>query len=160
MRYWATRGGYCCRLGPIRHLLAKGPDDAPNGPTYLEALEHFRKLLTKDANKGTDDYLVSSLLNQYRAHLKATRKSVVPGVFEVMARGFAEEFGSKKVRELKPHMIEGWLAKQDHWNNTSKAHAGTLILAAVSWARKNGFIEKWKPVRHGHLSRLGRRCLS
>lgn len=37
--------------------------------------------MAKDAGKGTDDYRVSALLNQYRAHLRATRKSGVPGVY-------------------------------------------------------------------------------
>jgi integrase len=141
VRYWKSRRGYCCWLGAERVTLAKGPDDAPHGPTYLEALDRFRKLVSQEANKGTDNYLVSALLNQYRAHLRTTRKSGVPGVFEVMARGFAEEFGDRRVCELKPHMLEEWLARQEQWNSTSKAHAGTLILAAVSWARKKGFIQ-------------------
>jgi integrase len=65
----------------------------------------------------------------------------VPGVFEVMARGFAEEFGGFKVCELKPHQVEDWLDRQkERWNATSRAHAGRLILAAVSWVRKKGFI--------------------
>ena len=103
VRYWESRGGYCCWIDGHRELLAKGPKDAPKGPTYRAALNRFRKLLEQDADKGTDDYLVSSLLNQYRAHLQKTRKSGVPGVFEVMARGFAAEFGSKRVCELKPY---------------------------------------------------------
>jgi integrase len=73
--------------------------------------------------------------------LKATRKSGVPGVFEVMARGFTEEFGKLRVRELQPHMVEDYIARQSHrWNSTSQCHAGQLILGAVSWARKKGFI--------------------
>jgi integrase len=139
--YWSSRKGYFCWIDGRQHKLAIGPEDAPNGPTYLGALDRFRKLLELEDGKGTNDYRVSALLNQYRAHLKATRKSAVPGVFEVMARGFAVEFGKLRVRELKPHMVETWLARQDNWNNTSKAHAGTLILAAVSWAFKKGFIE-------------------
>jgi len=142
VRYWSSRKAYACWIGKDRHFLARGPDDAPNGPTYLAALDQFRKLVAQDAGKGTDDYQVSALMNQYRAHLKATRKSGAPGVFEVMARGFTEEFGKLKVRDLRPHMVEEYLARQDHrWNATSKSHAGTLILAAVSWARKKGFIE-------------------
>lgn len=142
VRYWPTRGAYCCKFNHQRVVLAKGPDDAPNGPTYLEALSQFSKLFALEANKGTDDYLVSALLNQYRAHLRATRKSGAPGVFEIMAKGFADEFGSKRVSDLQPHMVEDWLARQSHrWNSTSQAHAGTLILAAVSWARKKGFIK-------------------
>ncbi len=141
VRYWDSRGGYCCWIGKDQHLLAKGPKDDPIGPTYLKALDRFRKLLSLETDKGTDDYLVSSLLNQYRTHLHATRKSDVPNIFEVMARGFAAEFGSKKVCELEPHMMETWLGRQDNWNNTSKAHAGTLILGAVSWARRKGYIK-------------------
>jgi hypothetical protein len=116
-----SRGAYCCWIGKDRHFLARGPDDAPGGPTFLAALDQFRKLLAREAHKGTDDYLVSSLLNQYRAHLTATRKSGVPGVFEVMARGFAEEFGAKRVCELRPYDFDQWLERQTQWNPTSKA---------------------------------------
>lgn len=140
VRYWASKKAYGCRIGPTQHFLARGPEDAPSGPTYLEALDKFRKLVAKDAGKGTDDYLVSALLNQYRAHLRSTRKSGVPGVFEVMARGFADEFGGKKVNELKPYDFDQWVERQTQWNPTSKAHAATLVLAAVSWVVKKGFI--------------------
>jgi integrase len=163
VRYWATRKAYCCYLDGQRHFLARGPDDAPNGPTYTEALKKFVKLVSLDAGKGTDDYLVSSLLNQYRAYLRETRKSGVPGVFEIMARGFAAEFGGKRVRELKPYDFDQWLARQTQWNPTSKAHAAALILGALSWARKKGFIatdpltgriERPQPILRGRDARM------
>ena len=139
VRYWASRKAYCCEIRGTQHILAKGLNDASTGPTYLAALDRFKKLLALEADKGTDDYLVSSLLNQYRIHLHDTRKSGVPGVFEIMARGFGKQFGKLKVCELKPHDFDGWLKKQKQWNDTSKAHAVTLILASLSWARKEGF---------------------
>jgi integrase len=163
VRYWSSRKAYGCWIGPTQHILAKGSDDAPSGPTYLEALDKFRKLVAQDADKGTDDYLVSSLLNQYRKHLRDTRKSGVPGVFEVMARGFAETFGHLRVRDLKPYEVDAWLASQKQWNSTSRAHAITLILAAVSWARKKGYIasdplagrvERPQPVLRGREAAL------
>lgn len=163
VRYWDTRNAYACYIDGERHFLARGPDDAPSGPTYLAALDQFRKLVAKDAGKGTDDYLVSALLNQYRAHLRATRKSGVPGVFEVMARGFGEKFGGKKVNELKPYDFDRWLESQTQWNPTSKAHAATLILGAVSWAVKKGFvqsnplagrIERPQPILRGREARM------
>ena len=141
VRYWKSKKAYGCSIAGDQHFLARGPDDAPSGPTYLEALDRFRKLVVQDDKKGTDDYLVSALMNQYRAHLKATRKSGAPGVFEIMARGFTAKFGKLKVCELKPYDVDAWLAAQDRWNSTSKAHAITLILAAVSWARKKSFIQ-------------------
>ncbi|MBP3955481.1 hypothetical protein J8F10_09325 [Gemmata sp. G18] len=163
VRYWASKKAYGCWIGPTQHFLARGPEDAPSGPTYLEALDKFRKLVAKDAGKGTDDYLVSALLNQYRAHLRSTRKSGVPGVFEVMARGFATEFGAKRVNELKPYDFDQWVERQTQWNPTSKAHAVTLVLAAVSWAVKKGFIltnplagrvERPQPILRGRDARM------
>lgn len=163
VNYWSARNGYYCYYQGERVCLAKGAEDAPNGQNYLAALEKFRKLLAKDEGKGTDDYQVAALLNQYRAHLKSTRKSGVPGVFEIMARGFAEEFGKLRVKELKPYDVDAWLARQDRWNSTSKAHAITLILAAVSWARKKGYIatdplagrvERPSPVLRGREARM------
>lgn len=64
VRYWERRSGYGCWIGKNQHILAKGLDDAPTGPTYLEALDRFRKLLSLEQDKGTDRYLVSALLNQ------------------------------------------------------------------------------------------------
>ena len=75
VRYWASRKAYCCEIDGTQHILAKGPNDGPKGKTYLAAVARFGKLIKMEADKGTDDYLVSSLFNQYRIHLHATRKS-------------------------------------------------------------------------------------
>lgn len=37
VRYWKSRGGYCCWIGKDQHILAKGADDAPTGKTFLAA---------------------------------------------------------------------------------------------------------------------------
>lgn len=142
VRYWDSVGGYCCWIKGERHILAKGDDDAPTGKTYLEAHAKFKKLIELEANIGTNDYLVSSLLNQYRTFLRETRKSGAPGIFESLARGFSEQFGHLRVCDLRPHMFDEWIREQKKWNATSKAHAGNLILGAISWAEKKGFIEK------------------
>jgi len=84
-------------------------------------------------------------------------------VFEIMARGFSAKFGSKRVRDLKPYDFDAWLASQTQWNSTSKAHGVTLILSAISWARKKGFIqtdplsgriERPQPVLRGRDARM------
>ena len=77
IRYWESRSGYYCWIGKDQRVLARGPKDDPTGPTFLTALDRFRKLLELETNKGTDAYRVSALLNQYRAHLHSTRKSAV-----------------------------------------------------------------------------------
>ena len=130
VRYWNSRKAYCCEIDGTQHILAKGPNDGPKGPTYKAAVQQFQKLISMEADKGTDDYLVSSLLNAYRAHLHKTRKSGVPGVFEIMARSFGTEYGAKKVCDLLPTDFDEWLSSQTRWNPTSQAHAATLILGA------------------------------
>jgi hypothetical protein len=35
VRCWDSRGAYCCWIAGEQHTLAKGPDDASTGPTYL-----------------------------------------------------------------------------------------------------------------------------
>jgi integrase len=163
VRYWDSREAYGCWIDGTQHILAKGPNDGPKGPTYKAAVARFQKLIAMEADKGTDEYLVSSLLNQYRVHLHATRKSGVPGVFDIMARDFGKKFGSKKVRELKPHDFDGWLASQTQWNPTSQAHAATLILGALGWAKRKGFIqndpltgriERPQPILRGRDARM------
>jgi len=162
--YWSSRNAYGCWIGGVQQILAKGPKDDPTGPTYIAALDQFRKRLSLEADKGTDDYLVSSLLNQYRIHLHDTRKgSPVPGIFEAMARGFGETFGTLRVRDLIPHEFDAWLKTQKQWNDTSKAHAVALVLGAISWARKKGFVqtnplagrvERPQPILRGREARM------
>jgi integrase len=163
VRYWESRGGYGCWIDGTQHILAKGPNDGPKGPTFRAAQQQFTKLLAMEADKGSDDYLVSALFNQYRVHLHATRTSGVPGVFDIMAKGFAAKFGTKRVCELKPYDFDKWLESQTQWNPTSKAHAAALILGALSWARKKGYIktdpltgkiERPQPILRGRDARM------
>src|SRR5262245_58069162 len=109
--YWASRKAYGCWIDGTQHILAKGAKDETKGPTYLAALDHFEKLLALEADKGSDDYLVSAMLNQYRAHVK-DRRSQMPNIFDAMARGFSVGFGHLELCELQPFHLKGWLKEQ------------------------------------------------
>ncbi len=140
--YWASKGGYGAWIGGRGVVLARGPDDAPGGPTYLAAMQEFVKLLHLETNKGTDDYLVSALFNQYRLHLAEKRESQVPVTFDSLARSFCEKYGAYRVGDLRPFHVEDWLKKMsDRWNGTSQHNAGRIVIGAVSWARKKGYIK-------------------
>ena len=165
VRYWPTRGGYCVVLNGTQHMLAKGAEDGPTGPVYLEALDAFRKLVGMSLGKGTDTYLVSSCLNQYRQHLSRIRTSQAPSIFDSLAQGFCAEFGGKRAGDLLAGEVQEWLEKQDNWNPTSKNHAGQLILGALKWATKKGFIKTDplagrldlpSPVRRGREARMSK----
>src|SRR4051812_11805190 len=47
VRYWPSRKAYCCWFNKQQQVLAEGPDDFPNGPTYQEALGKFGQLTSR-----------------------------------------------------------------------------------------------------------------
>src|SRR5215469_10375832 len=165
IRYWPSRkgGGFFCTIEGNQHELALGPDDAPHGPTYTEALEQFAKLLRMEQNKGTNRYLVSSLMNQYRAHMRETKEHRQIITWEAMCRSFSEKYGAMPVGELRAYHFDEWLREHDEWNATSKNHAGRLVQVAINWAVKKGYIdsnpvyrkvELPRPVRRGREARM------
>ena len=42
--HWPSKGGYGAWIGGRQVMLARGPDDAPNGPVFAAAVEKWVKL--------------------------------------------------------------------------------------------------------------------
>jgi integrase len=173
VRYWPSRkgGGYFCNVKGQLVELALGPDDAPAGPTYLKALDAFCKRIALESGKGTAEYLVSALFNQYRLHLKALddkdgknrydRLRLVE--FDKNVKGFSDLFGHLKVSDLRAYHFDEWFRTQPGWNDTSRHHAGRHVIIALNWAAKRGYIpynhldgkvELPKPVVRGREARM------
>lgn len=140
VRYWPSRKAYCVTVNKQQHTLARGPDDAPDGPTYFDALTAFKKLMGLDAGKGTGAYTVAACLNQYRLHLNRTREGTSPGIFDSLSHGFCDTFGKLPVGSLRAGDVQAWLDAQSQWNPTSKNFAGQLLLGAIRWAYRKGYI--------------------
>jgi len=45
-------GAYACWMGPTQHFFARGPDNAPSGPTHRAALDSFRELAAQGDKGG------------------------------------------------------------------------------------------------------------
>lgn len=138
VRYWASRGAYCATLKGVQYTLAVGPDDYP-GPTWQEAHAAFGKLFALELNKGTDGYLVSSLLNEYGMHLGRSR-SATANTFDFLAVPFVARFGNLSVSSLLPGDVQSWLDDQPTWNDSTKRYAGTVLGSALKWSLRMGFI--------------------
>jgi integrase len=137
--YWASKGGYGFNYHGKPYLYP-GPDDYPDGPNYRRAVLAFTKLICQDTNKGSDDYLVSAALNAYRQHLKDGKKKNAPR-FEWIGASFAEKYGTLRVAELKPYHLTDWLRENsDRWGDTTRYHAGRMILGALAFAQRRGII--------------------
>lgn len=164
VRYWQRKGGgYFATIRGEQVELALGPDDAPGGPTYLKALDQFAKSMALETGKGTNDYLVSALMNQYRLEIRKKKSADVVGTWEAMAASFATKHGKLPVGSLRPFHLTEWLAEQTQWNPTTQNHAGRLVLSAIGWAVKQGYVSSNplagkvdlpRPVVRGKESRL------
>jgi hypothetical protein len=53
VRYFSSRQAYSCQFRSKQHLLASGPDDYPDGPTYKAAVKAFGQLMTIAGREAT-----------------------------------------------------------------------------------------------------------
>src|SRR4051812_45562749 len=95
VRYWSRKGGgFFTTIAGQQVELALGPNDWPDGPVYSSALAKFNSLRALETDKGTDSYLVSSLMTQYRRHLKDNRQTY-PTLFDFLTKSFVKAHGKK-----------------------------------------------------------------
>src|SRR5262245_37226400 len=125
VKYWPSWNGYGAWIGGKQVALAYGPDDKPFGPTWQEAIKEYGKRLALETGKGTDRYLVSSLMNQYRIALAERRESQVPTTFDSLAKSFCSQYGHLEVADLRPFHVEDFLRnhrpkRKAEWNGTTK----------------------------------------
>ena len=143
VRYWKSRkgGGYFATIGGKQEELALGVDDFPDGPTYIAALARFSSLMSMSSNKGSDDYLVSAMLNQYRTHMRFTHQTTDKAkLFDSLCQRFVELHGGRRVGDLRPYHVDDYLNSNAQWNPTSKATVGRMLLSCVAWAKRKGYI--------------------
>src|SRR5438309_1032093 len=102
VRYFDSRGAYYCQWQGRQHRLASGPDDAPTGPTYLGALEAFKRLMQLGAvGEAGDRNTVRVVLETYLQHIEGKRK---PGTLVVRLKAykpFVAAHGETPVGDLK-----------------------------------------------------------
>src|SRR5262249_37804875 len=71
VRYYASRGAYFTHFEGDQIRLSVGPDDAPNGPTYLAALDAFRQLMQVNTADSDDQAnTVRVVVDLYGQHLE------------------------------------------------------------------------------------------
>ncbi len=117
VRYWPGRkgGGYFCVYKGERRELALGPDDAPDGPTYLAALELFQKIMKGEAEMvaaalAPAATTVREVLDEYLKHISKCKK---PGTVEIRLRSF-EPFVDHRPVASKPALGERPVASLTH----------------------------------------------
>ena len=168
-RYYASRkgGGYFATINGKLHELALGADDAPTGPTYINALERFKEILQLGGvEHAAEKNTVRVVLETYMKHI-ATRKK--PGTVEIRQRCF-EPFvnwnpdgkgciGERQVSSLTHFLVYRFLEhmetprpqarkvaqpgrKWTGWTTGSQRNCIQSLTAAMNWAVRSGLIPK------------------
>lgn len=145
--YYASRRGYYTCIDGLQNHLATGPDDAPNGPTYLAAQRKLAGLLEDQAAElnGMQNR-VGVLINRYLEHVESHRSRNTRLIAEQMLAPFCREFGESPVGKLRAIHVTRFLTRMQAQGQTdSKGHFrpwndGTVRLflskvqACLNWA--------------------------
>src|SRR5574338_829684 len=139
-RYYASRGAYYVKLRGKQHLLASGPKDEPDGPTYKAAVLRYSQLVHLAPPSPHDNCQVGAVIHRYMFMLKRDGRLTTHRKFCNVLDPAIVSFGHVKVSDLKPYIVNDWLAQIDTWNSTTKHTAVDCLLTALNWARKEGII--------------------
>jgi integrase len=139
VRYWAGRGGYCCHFQGSQILLAKGPDDAPDGPTYAAARAKFNALVFGGPAAATLSDLAERFLRWARLH----RSEGTVAIREAHLNSVCARFGDRAVAALTSLEIQEWLdgeQRRGRWGASTVRLVSVSLRTALSWGAKGGLI--------------------
>jgi hypothetical protein len=78
-RYFASRKGYYVQHRCKQYLLATGPKDEPEGPTYKAAVRRFSEImLVGETDSAADDNPVIAIMDTYGVWLKRKTFGIEP----------------------------------------------------------------------------------
>ncbi len=151
VRYWESRRAYACWFKGKQVILAEGPQDYPDGPTYNAAVKKFGQLVTMgNADLAKDNNDVQTVCDLYLRHI-STRKT--PRTFKIrkqFLQPFVDAHGKTLIRSLTRNMVDAWLddmrqwrthpstGHPTRWTNGSVRFAVASIQAALNWAASSG----------------------
>lgn len=144
INYWERGGGaYWTTYESEQIMLAKGPKDDPDGPTYAQAVEAFARVIRDKENKGTDFYAVSAVFNRYLEHLErqdAERGKRYAKQWQRAVRPFVDKFGAEGAYKIKPlHLTEIFTA-HPHWGPGTRRQFSIAVGSAFKYAARQGYI--------------------
>jgi integrase len=155
VRYWPSRNAYCCHIKGQQHVLAEGPDDWPDGPTYSAACKRFGELVClSTADMAKDQNSVRVVCELFLQHISTRRSAGTLWMRQKYLAAFTDALGDVRIRDLTRFAVDAWIdqmrqwrthphtGKQTRWANGSIRNALSSIQAAFNWASKSGLITK------------------
>jgi integrase len=140
IRYFASRGAYYTQYRGKQHLLARGPKDEPEGPTFKAARKAYDALLDADpVNRGGGDQTATSaIITRYYFMLEQEGRSRTLHLARTLLHPAIAALGHVKVKDVKPYMVREWIDRMTQWNSSTRNTAISALLRAYNWARGEG----------------------
>jgi integrase len=157
VRYWASRGAYCCWLRGVQYTLAQGPDDFPEGPTYKKAVGEFLRLQEEgDADRAGLQNRLLTVVNLYLNHCQTRRRERTVTARRQYLYGFVAWAGSGlRVGQLTKFQVERYIDERratphrvnDFRGEVTWGDSGTRTFvqslnACLNWAVGSGLIPR------------------
>jgi integrase len=176
VNYWPSRGGYGCWFNGKQRILADGPDDFPDGPTYQKALREFIGLTAlANADAAGDGNDMQTLAELYLRHVHGTKSAATYRIRRRHLQPLVDVMGRTPVRQLTRHMVDCFLdgmrqwrtspstGHRVRWENGSVRNAVQSIQALLNWSVESGLISRNplgampapRPSSRGRLALLG-----
>jgi integrase len=155
IHYYDSRQAYYTKYHGKQHLLAAGPKDEPDGPTFKRATERFARIMhLDDLHRAEDDCPVSAVIARYYHCLEREGRGATLHIARTMLDPAIADFGHVRVRDLKPIVVSDWLARmadegrykgrgrEKPWNQSTQNTAGCVLARAFNWAKAQGVITR------------------
>jgi len=141
IRYYNSRNAYYTKFRGKQHLLAAGPKDEPDGPTYKAAVLRFSQIMHADeTGRAEDNCIMSAIVSRYYFFLNREGRDGTLRLARSMLDPSIVEFGHVKVKELKPVHVDDWINKMGQWNSSTRHTAIGCLSRALYWAKEQGII--------------------
>jgi integrase len=143
IRYFESRKAYYTQYRSRQWLLAAGPKDEPDGPTYKKAVDQFSKIMHADeAQHAEDNSLVSAVIVRYYHSLDRDGRKATLHQARTLLDPAVAKFGHVKVKELKPFIVQDWITATARWNSSTRHTALGCLTRAFYWAVEQGIITR------------------
>lgn len=146
VRYYDSRAAYYTKYKGKQYLLASGPKDEPDGPTYKLACIKWGQLMSGQRPcESLNDTTLGIVISSHVFRLSAAAKDD-PRKAEALrsARTFLDPieatFGQTRVCDLRRGSLYDWIASQTTWGATTKAMAVGKLQAVLNRAIEDGTI--------------------
>jgi integrase len=156
IRYYDSKNGYFTEYQGKKYRLATGPDDGPSGPTFLKALDEFKKLMeSAHAPEAGGQNTLRVIVDLYLRHVAETKKPKTLSVRRLFLLPFLghDKTAEMRVGDLKKPYVESYIAHMKEprphkhcpnrlarWRSGGVRNFISCLHACLNWAVKRELI--------------------